>query len=134
RLDARDVEIPRGQPRRLVFGSALPDGLDLELRPGRLEDELRALAREGIQALLLEGGPTRGGAFLAAALGDKPRVVGAPTPARSCWQSSQRRRRATAAGSRSRCARRSRRSSTATELRAPDDPPFVENHTLGTKP
>ena len=59
RLDARDVETPRGQPRRLVFSRGpLPDGLDLELRSGPLEDELRALADEGVQSLLLEGGPT----------------------------------------------------------------------------
>ena len=57
RLDARDVETPKGQPRRLVFSHGpLPDGLDLELRTGPLEDELRALAAEGVQSLLLEGG------------------------------------------------------------------------------
>jgi len=43
RLDARDVETPRGQPRRLAFSRGpLPDGVDLELRSGPLGDELRA--------------------------------------------------------------------------------------------
>src|SRR5204863_6233844 len=37
RLDARDVETPRGQPRRLAFGRGpLPPGSELELRPGEL--------------------------------------------------------------------------------------------------
>lgn len=79
RLDARDVATPKGQPRRLVFGSSpLPDGLDLELRPGPLDDELRALAAEGVQSLLLEGGPTLAAAFLAADLVDKVLVFVAP--------------------------------------------------------
>jgi diaminohydroxyphosphoribosylaminopyrimidine deaminase/5-amino-6-(5-phosphoribosylamino)uracil reductase len=84
RLDARDVETPRGQPRRLVFSrGALPDGLDLEVRRGALDEELRALGAEGVQSLLLEGGPTLATAFLAADLVDKvllfvaPQVVGA---------------------------------------------------------
>jgi len=82
RLDARDVETPRGQPRRLVFGSSLPDGLGLELRTGPLADELAALGAEGVQSLLLEGGPTIAAAFLEADLVDKlvlfvaPRLVG----------------------------------------------------------
>jgi diaminohydroxyphosphoribosylaminopyrimidine deaminase/5-amino-6-(5-phosphoribosylamino)uracil reductase len=47
RLDARDVDAPR-QPRRLAFGSGpLPEGSELELRSGALEDELRTLAAEG---------------------------------------------------------------------------------------
>jgi diaminohydroxyphosphoribosylaminopyrimidine deaminase/5-amino-6-(5-phosphoribosylamino)uracil reductase len=84
RLDARDVEMPRGQPRRLVFSRGpLPEGLDLELRPGPLVEELRALAADGVQSLLLEGGPTLAAAFFAADLVDKvllfvaPRLVGA---------------------------------------------------------
>jgi diaminohydroxyphosphoribosylaminopyrimidine deaminase/5-amino-6-(5-phosphoribosylamino)uracil reductase len=84
RLDAREVETRRGQPRRLVFSKRpLPEGLDLELRSGALEDELRALAEEGVQSLLLEGGPTLAAAFLAADLIDKillftaPRLAGA---------------------------------------------------------
>src|SRR5262249_37038146 len=44
RLDAREVETPHGQPRRLVFARGpIPDGLDLERRAGPLGDELRAL-------------------------------------------------------------------------------------------
>jgi len=79
RLDARDVETPRGQPRRLVFSKGpLPDGLDLELRTGPLEDELRALAAEGVQSLLLEGGPTLAAAFLEADLVDKLLLFAAP--------------------------------------------------------
>jgi diaminohydroxyphosphoribosylaminopyrimidine deaminase / 5-amino-6-(5-phosphoribosylamino)uracil reductase len=79
RLDARDVETPRGQPRRLVFSRRpLPDGLDLELRSGPLEDELRALAADGVQTLLLEGGPTLAAAFAAADLIDKLMVFVAP--------------------------------------------------------
>jgi diaminohydroxyphosphoribosylaminopyrimidine deaminase/5-amino-6-(5-phosphoribosylamino)uracil reductase len=79
RLDARDVPTPRGQPRRLAFGrGALPQGSELELRPGTLEEELAALAREGVQSLLLEGGPTLAGAFLEAGLIDKLAVFMAP--------------------------------------------------------
>jgi diaminohydroxyphosphoribosylaminopyrimidine deaminase/5-amino-6-(5-phosphoribosylamino)uracil reductase len=80
RLDARDVETPRGQPRRLAFSRGpLPDGLDLELRSGTIEDELRALAAEGVQSLLLEGGPTLAAAFLEADLVDRILLFTAPT-------------------------------------------------------
>jgi diaminohydroxyphosphoribosylaminopyrimidine deaminase/5-amino-6-(5-phosphoribosylamino)uracil reductase len=79
RLDARDVETPRGQPRRLVFSRGpLPAGLDLELRTGPLADELRSLAAEGVQSLLLEGGPTLAAAFFEADLVDKVLVFVAP--------------------------------------------------------
>ncbi len=82
RLDARDVEVPRGQPRRLAFGRGpLPEGSELELRSGPLEDELRALAAEGVQSLLLEGGPTLVGAFAEAALLDKLLLFVAPVAA-----------------------------------------------------
>jgi diaminohydroxyphosphoribosylaminopyrimidine deaminase / 5-amino-6-(5-phosphoribosylamino)uracil reductase len=78
RLDARDVGAVR-QPRRLAFGSGpLPEGSELELRPGPLEEELRALAAEGVQSLLLEGGPTLAGAFLAAGLVDRLLLFVAP--------------------------------------------------------
>ena len=71
RLDARDVGATR-QPRRLAFGrGSLPAGSELELRSGPLEEELRALAADGVQSLLLEGGPTLATAFLAAGLVDK---------------------------------------------------------------
>ena len=80
RLDARDVETPKGQPRRLVFSRGpLPDGLDLELRSGPLVDELGALARDGVQSLLLEGGPTLASAFFEADLVDKVLLFVAPT-------------------------------------------------------
>jgi diaminohydroxyphosphoribosylaminopyrimidine deaminase / 5-amino-6-(5-phosphoribosylamino)uracil reductase len=80
RLDARDVETPRGQPRRLVFSRGpLPQGLELELRSGPLAQELAALAEEGVQSLLLEGGPTIAASFLAEDLVDKLLVFVAPT-------------------------------------------------------
>jgi diaminohydroxyphosphoribosylaminopyrimidine deaminase/5-amino-6-(5-phosphoribosylamino)uracil reductase len=78
RLDARDVAAGR-QPRRLAFGHGpLPDSSELELRSEPLEDELRALAAEGVQSLLLEGGPTLATAFLAAGLVDRLLVFVAP--------------------------------------------------------
>jgi diaminohydroxyphosphoribosylaminopyrimidine deaminase/5-amino-6-(5-phosphoribosylamino)uracil reductase len=78
-LTARDVETPKGQPRRLVFGQGLlPPGLDLEVRTGQLEDELHALAEEGVQSLLLEGGATLAASFLAADLVDKLLLFVAP--------------------------------------------------------
>ena len=70
-LTAREVEVSR-QPRRLAFGSGpLPEGSELELRSGELEEELRELAGEGVRALLLEGGPTLASSFLAAGFVDK---------------------------------------------------------------
>ena len=78
RLDARGVEAPR-QPRRLAFGRGpLPEGSSLELHPGSLADELTALAKEGVQSLLLEGGPTLATAFLERGLVDKLLVFVAP--------------------------------------------------------
>jgi diaminohydroxyphosphoribosylaminopyrimidine deaminase/5-amino-6-(5-phosphoribosylamino)uracil reductase len=83
RLDAREVDADR-QPRRLAFGSGpLPDDSELELLSGPLEEELRRLAKEGVQSLLLEGGPTLATAFFRAGLVDKlllfvaPRLSGA---------------------------------------------------------
>jgi diaminohydroxyphosphoribosylaminopyrimidine deaminase / 5-amino-6-(5-phosphoribosylamino)uracil reductase len=71
RLDARDVEVDK-QPRRLAFGRGpLPEGSELELRTGPLEEELRVLAAEGVHSLLLEGGPTLATAFLEAGIIDK---------------------------------------------------------------
>jgi diaminohydroxyphosphoribosylaminopyrimidine deaminase / 5-amino-6-(5-phosphoribosylamino)uracil reductase len=79
RLDARDVPVVR-QPRRLAFGrTPLPDGSDLELRSGPLVDELAKLGADGVQSLLLEGGPTLAGAFLAEDLVDKLLLFVAPT-------------------------------------------------------
>ncbi len=78
RLDARDVDAAR-LPRRLAFGRGpLPEGSELELRTGSLEEELRALAAEGVQSLLLEGGPTLATAFLAAGFVDKLLLFVAP--------------------------------------------------------
>jgi len=78
RLDARDVGATT-QPRRLAFGRGpLPEESELELRTGPLEAELRALAAEGVQSLLLEGGPTLATAFLNAALVDKLLLFVAP--------------------------------------------------------
>jgi diaminohydroxyphosphoribosylaminopyrimidine deaminase/5-amino-6-(5-phosphoribosylamino)uracil reductase len=81
-LTARDVGVVR-QPRRLAFGRGpLPDGSELELLTGGVEDELAALAAEGVQSLLLEGGPTLAEGFLRADLVDKvllfvaPRIAG----------------------------------------------------------
>jgi diaminohydroxyphosphoribosylaminopyrimidine deaminase/5-amino-6-(5-phosphoribosylamino)uracil reductase len=71
RLDVREVEAAR-QPRRLAFGKGpLPEDSELELRSGPLAAELAALAREGVQSLLLEGGPTLATAFIEAGLVDK---------------------------------------------------------------
>ena len=78
RLTARDVGAAR-QPRRLAFGHGpLPAGSELELLSGSLEEELAGLAEEGVQSLLLEGGPTLAGAFLQAGLIDKLMLFVAP--------------------------------------------------------
>lgn len=78
RLDARDVPVVR-QPRRIAFGRGpLPEGSELELLSGPLADELTALGAEGVQSLLLEGGPTLAAAFLDAGLVDKLLVFVAP--------------------------------------------------------
>jgi diaminohydroxyphosphoribosylaminopyrimidine deaminase / 5-amino-6-(5-phosphoribosylamino)uracil reductase len=78
RLDARDVEVVR-QPRRLAFGRGpLPADSELELRAGSLGAELEALAAEGVQSLLLEGGPTLATSFLREDLIDKLLVFVAP--------------------------------------------------------
>ena len=66
-LTARDVDAVR-QPRRIAFGSGPSQ---LELRRGPLAEELRALAGEGVQSLLLEGGPTIATSFLREGLVDK---------------------------------------------------------------
>ena len=81
RLDAREVPVVR-QPRRLAFGRGpLPEGSELELRTGPLAEELAALAAEGVQSLLLEGGPTLATAFLADGLVDRMLVFVAPVVA-----------------------------------------------------
>jgi diaminohydroxyphosphoribosylaminopyrimidine deaminase/5-amino-6-(5-phosphoribosylamino)uracil reductase len=81
-LTARDVRAER-QPRRLAFGTGpLPAGSELELRAGRLSDELRMLADEGVQSLLVEGGAALAESLLREDLVDKlvlffaPRIAG----------------------------------------------------------
>jgi diaminohydroxyphosphoribosylaminopyrimidine deaminase/5-amino-6-(5-phosphoribosylamino)uracil reductase len=77
-LTARDVGAAR-QPRRLAFGrGSLPEGSELELLSGPLEEVLRRLGEEEVQSLLLEGGPTLATAFLEADLIDKLLVFVAP--------------------------------------------------------
>ena len=73
-LDARDVGATK-QPRRIAFGHG---ETKLELRSGPLAEELRTLAAEGVQSLLLEGGPTIAQAFLEAGLVDKVMLFVAP--------------------------------------------------------
>jgi len=76
-LTARDVGATR-QPRRLVFGHGPSE---LEVRSGPLDAELLALADEGVQSLLLEGGPTIARSFLEADLVDKLLLFVAPRTA-----------------------------------------------------
>ena len=81
RLDVRDASVAR-QPRRLAFGRGpLPETSELELRDGALADELGALAAEGVQSLLLEGGPRIATSFLMAGLVDRLLVFVAPVVA-----------------------------------------------------
>jgi diaminohydroxyphosphoribosylaminopyrimidine deaminase/5-amino-6-(5-phosphoribosylamino)uracil reductase len=78
RLDARDVDAHR-QPRRVAFGSGpLREDSELELLSGPLEGQLARLAEEGVQSLLLEGGPTLATSFLRAGLVDKLLLFVAP--------------------------------------------------------
>jgi diaminohydroxyphosphoribosylaminopyrimidine deaminase / 5-amino-6-(5-phosphoribosylamino)uracil reductase len=78
RLDPRGVPVVR-LPRGVAFGRGpLPAGSGLELRSGPLRDELSALADEGVQSLLLEGGPTVAAAFLDGDLVDKLLLFVAP--------------------------------------------------------
>jgi diaminohydroxyphosphoribosylaminopyrimidine deaminase / 5-amino-6-(5-phosphoribosylamino)uracil reductase len=78
RLDARDVDVAK-QPRRLAFGKGpLPEGSELELLSGPLDEELGRLASEGVQSLLLEGGPTLAESFFRADLVDKVLLFVAP--------------------------------------------------------
>ena len=78
RLDARDVDAAK-QPRRLAFGQGpLPEGSELELLSGPLDEELARLAEDGVQSLLLEGGPKLAESFLRADLVDKLLLFVAP--------------------------------------------------------
>ena len=77
-LTARDVGAVR-QPRRLAFGRGpLPAESELELLSGPLVEELGRLAEQGVQSLLLEGGPTLAASFVAADLVDKVLLFVAP--------------------------------------------------------
>jgi diaminohydroxyphosphoribosylaminopyrimidine deaminase/5-amino-6-(5-phosphoribosylamino)uracil reductase len=77
-LTARGVDAAR-QPRRLAFGSGpLPEGSELELLSGPLDEELSRLGDQEVQTLLLEGGPTLATAFLEADLIDKLLVFVSP--------------------------------------------------------
>jgi diaminohydroxyphosphoribosylaminopyrimidine deaminase/5-amino-6-(5-phosphoribosylamino)uracil reductase len=79
RLDARGVDVLR-QPRRLAFGQGpLPEGSELELLSGPLDEELERLAGENVQSLLLESGPTLASSFFEADLVDKLMLFVAPT-------------------------------------------------------
>jgi diaminohydroxyphosphoribosylaminopyrimidine deaminase/5-amino-6-(5-phosphoribosylamino)uracil reductase len=87
RLDAREVHVVR-QPRRLAFGQGpLPPSSTLELRTGAIRDELERLATEGVQSLLLEGGPTIAASFVKERLVDRvllfitPVLAGGGVPA-----------------------------------------------------
>jgi diaminohydroxyphosphoribosylaminopyrimidine deaminase/5-amino-6-(5-phosphoribosylamino)uracil reductase len=82
-LTARGVDAVK-QPRRLAFGRGpMPPGVRLELRTGALADELAALAGEGVQSLLLEGGATLAESFLREDLVDKLMLFVAPTIGRN---------------------------------------------------
>ena len=82
-LTARDVGATR-QPRRLAFGRGpLPEGSELELVERAARGRAaRGSGAEGVQSLLLEGGPTLAGSFLRDGLIDKvvlfvaPKVIG----------------------------------------------------------
>jgi diaminohydroxyphosphoribosylaminopyrimidine deaminase / 5-amino-6-(5-phosphoribosylamino)uracil reductase len=78
RLDARDVDAAK-QPRRLAFGTGpLPEGSELELLSGPLMEDLPRLASEGVQSLLLEGGPNLAESFFLADFVDKVLLFVAP--------------------------------------------------------
>jgi diaminohydroxyphosphoribosylaminopyrimidine deaminase / 5-amino-6-(5-phosphoribosylamino)uracil reductase len=77
-LDARGVDAAK-QPRRLAFGKGpLPEGSELELLSGPLAEDLARLASEGVQSLLLEGGPNLAESFFLADLVDKLLLFVAP--------------------------------------------------------
>ena len=77
RARRRDAEGPAAAAR--LHAAASPRRHGLEARRGPLAEELAALAAEGVQSLLLEGGPTLAAAFLAEDLVDKVLVFVAPT-------------------------------------------------------
>jgi len=68
-----------GDARRAFGRGPLPEGSELELLSGELEEELGRLAGQDVQSLLLESGPTLAAAFLEADLVDKLMLFVAPT-------------------------------------------------------
>ena len=64
RLDARDVGARGSRAGSPSAAGRFPDGSELELRCRPARRGARALAGEGVQSLLLEGGPTLAAAFL----------------------------------------------------------------------
>src|SRR5262249_58207355 len=62
-------------------GGAVTGGWGLGLRSGALDEELAALAADGVQSLLLEGGPKLAQAVLDADLVDKLLLFVAPVMA-----------------------------------------------------
>ena len=79
RLTVRGVDAAV-QPRRIAFGHGpLPEGSELELLSGPIGEELLRLGSEGVQSMLLEGGPTLATAFFEQDLVDKLLLFVAPT-------------------------------------------------------
>ena len=79
RLDARDVAVGASRAGSRSAAGRFPTGRSSSCGRGRSTDELAALAAEGVQSLLLEGGPTLATAFLEAGLVDKLLLFVAPT-------------------------------------------------------
>ena len=77
RLDARDVGAAR-QPRRLAFGHGRCRRARARAAQRPARGRAAALAADGVQSLLLEGGPTLATAFVAAGLVDKLLLFVAP--------------------------------------------------------
>ena len=78
RGSTRATWTPRASPGGSRSARAAAGGSELELLSGPLEEELRRLAEEGVQSLLLEGGPTLAASFFAADLVDKLLLFVAP--------------------------------------------------------
>ena len=79
RLDARDVPVPTAAaPSRVRAGARCRRARSSSCGAGRSPEELAALAAEGVQSLLLEGGPTLASSFLSAGLVDKLLLFVAP--------------------------------------------------------
>ena len=81
RLDVRDAPSSGSRDASPSAAARSRTASELELRDGPLADELAALAAEGVQSLLLEGGPTIATSFLAAGLVDRLLVFVAPVVA-----------------------------------------------------